>query len=714
MTRHTITSASQLIGSKKTRMLFMTALLTAFTWMPLSCNYLKADSDWLNLTTDQEKERYTIRFNDVAASELINFVSRISGKNFIYDPKQLDFKITIVSDDPVTAEEVLASLIQIMKANGISPGVEGNTILLYSGSEKGGVSSLPRLASAEDAEGLVTRIFNIKYADLDSIQKVLTTLATPMTNIASMPSTRHIIISDTAVNLHRIEELIRSLDQVDVSQDVEVYKVKYASITALKAFAEQVLLPFSNDPVSLIPNNNSNALFIVGSRQMIDRTVNILNVLDVPNELEIIAKARDARIQLSEKSTDPAKLLDPQINPEFYVYKLQYHQGDKILESLKQISTTMMAASTEQALDTQLLNSMNSLQWLDSTNSLIFTGSDSTLIKMKNLIHSLDTPVKQVFIEALIIDTSIQNAASFSVELGNSFQWDPARIGVSVGNYRSNGTIASSVSANAATSTFSPPTPAPTDFSVGVIGSAISHKGKLFSTIGSMITAVEGDSDSRVILNPKIITEDNVTCSFFVGETSRLKTGAVQNSGNNNVTSSNFEVINIGTTLKITPTISSDELITLEVSQETSQGLDTSTATDTSALVPISKTSRTQTRLHVPNKHFVILSGMIDSKTELRHTNVPILGSIPLLGWLFKSNSSSDNRRNLLFFIRPQVVRTNEEARLITQRHIDLVDQKKYLDSELENHVNLIHPKQSSPSQVNEVSITSPLENKKK
>jgi type III secretion protein C len=697
-------------GFKKTQLIFRIAVLIAIGSLALPVNGLKADSDWLSLATDEDQEKYTIRFNDVAASELINFVSRISGKNFIYDPKQIDFKVTIVSDEPVGAQEVLASLMQIMKANGFSATIEGDTILFYTADAKSQKSnhSLPRLATADTAEGVVTRIFNIKYASVDDVLNVVTTLATSDSNVAFIESSRHIIISDSAVNLERIAQLIESIDIMDATRDVEVYKVKYANMSALKSFAEQILTPLANDSFSLIPNLNSNSLFIIGSRQIIDKAVSILNTLDVPSELEIIAKARENRTLVVERTTDPAKLLDPQINPEFYVYKLQYHQGDSIMQSLRQISTAMISSDTEMAIDAQLLNSMNSLQWLEPTNSLIFTGNDATLIKMKNLVQSLDTPVKQVFIEALIIDTSIKNSHAFSVDFGTNFSWDPARVGATLGNFSSTN-LRSNVNTNHTAKSFEPPVSASSGFSTGVIGSAIGHNGNVFATIGALVTAVESDVDSKIVLNPKIITEDNVTCEFFVGEKSRLKTGAVQNSGNNNVTSSNFEVIGIGTTLKITPTISSDELITLQVEQETSTSLDTSQATDSSALVPISKTSTTKTRLHVPDQHFVILSGMIDSKKDDRFSKVPVLGSVPLLGWLFRSNSNSDDRRTLLFFIRPHVVRTLEEARQITQRHIDIVDQRKYLEKDMDENLQFTRKANTKITPPAEPVITAPL-----
>lgn len=654
-------------------------------------------SDWLSLDSGSAQDRYTIKFNDVAATEFINFASRICNKNFIYDPEQLKFKITIVSDEPASSEEVFSLLIQVLRLNGLTVTEEGSNYLVYSGVASSKAFSLPQMATdnSKVATGLVTKMFRLRYAPINLVEEVVTKLATDASRVASYAPTRQLIVSDSATNIERIGQLVTALDQMDNMQEIEIYKVKHSNLAAIKSFAEQVLTPIAgNEAVALIPNISANSLFIIGSRQLIDRTLNILAVLDVPSELEVIAKARDKSIAKGSLSVDPSLVLDSQINPEFYIYKLQFHRGEVIMRSLREISTTMTAISKEQALDPKLINSMQTLQWLETTNSLIFSGDDATIIKLRNIIQSLDTPVKQVFIEALIIDTSIAKASDFKIDLGSKFNWSQRRIGATLGNFRTGSSLNSEISANHSGQTYSAPSAAASDFSLGVIGSAISHHGQTFATIGSLLRAVQGDADTRIILNPKIITEDNVPCEFFVGQTTRVKTGIVQNSGNNNVTSSNFEMMDVGTQLKVTPTISNDELVTLEVVQETSATMDTGSASDSSALVPLTRTSRTKTRLHVPDQHFVILSGMIDNNFADKRSRVPILGSIPVLGFLFRSKEKSDQRRNLLFFIRPHIIKTPEEARMVTQRHKDMVEQKKMLPADFEKDLRLLKPVQ--------------------
>lgn len=680
-----------------------------------------AQTDWLNLGLDSQQERYTIKFNNVSAIEFMNFVTRISGKNFIYDASQVNFNITIASEEPASSEEVLSMLIQIVRMNGFTVNEEGSNILLYQAAVP--ISNLSRITTDAEpgATGLVTRVYRLRYAKPQNVVDIISKLATDPARVAMHQATKQIIVCDTVGNAERIATLIQTIDQIDSTMEIEIYKVKHSNLAALKSFADQIMAPFGKGGAStggassgasaggassgvagpsaagsltIIPNMNSNTLFLIGSRELIDRAIGVLGALDVPSELEALAKSHEKRTQQTALSMDPSRILDPQINPEFYIYKLQYHPGDQILATLTSIGGALNASGGSKSLDPPLLNAMQTLQWLPATNSIIFSGDDATIIKLRNLIQGLDTPVRQVFIEALILDTSISNANTFGVELANDFTWGSAKTGATISNMRpKNGSsIQSDVGTNFTNQTNLPPTPNPGNFTAGVIGSLVSHKGHVYGTIGALITAVQTDSDTRIVLNPKILTEDNSPCEFFVGQEVRIKSGLVQNSGNNNVTSSNFEIFDVGTRLKLTPTISTEDLITLDVQQETSSALDTSSASDSSALVPLTQTSRTTTRLHVPDRHFVILGGMIDDTLTKTNSRIPLLGSIPVLGVLFRSETKSSTRRNLLFFIRPHIVTTNEEANMLTSRYKDIVDQRKFIPKDIEKQLEFLRP----------------------
>lgn len=684
--------------------------LLFFTALPIEIE--ASPSKLLELSDHSSEPTYTIKFNDIEITEFVDYVGQISGKNFIYDQSQLNFRISIISEEPSTSSEIFSMLVQVLKLNQFSVSEEGKNILIYLSPEESTSKYLPKVVSNElsnthrSASGLMTRVFKIKYAQPAEIARIVASIATEPENVVIHNETRHVIVVDLVEKIERIADLIATIDQIGSLVEVEVYKVKHSNISALKSYTEKIMAPIAKGIVggagnitsekadsiedsgpditglSLIPNVSANALFVIGSRTMIDKTLNILRIIDVPSELEIIAKTRSE--QTNKKSTDPAEILDRQINPEFYIYKLQYHRGDQIVQSLKEIATAMISSSD--SLDPKLVFAFQTMQWISTTNSLIFSGDDASIIKIKNLIASLDTPVKQVFLEMLILDTSIGNALNFGVDLGANFTWTDKNISGSIGNIGSPGsTLNTSIADSHAARVASAPTALSQGFSMGVIGHALALNGNLYHTIGSMVRALQSDADTNVVMNPKIITEDNVTADFFVGSKTRVKTGIVDNSGTNNVTSSNFELLDIGTTIKVTPTISHDELITLVLEQEISTSLDASGASDSTALVPLTTTSRTSARMHVPDKKFLIIAGMIDETKKNAKTAIPCLGAIPVLGRAFSYEDGTDSKRNLLIFIRPTIVRTAEEARILTERHKDMIQSSHSLPQRMQD-----------------------------
>lgn len=671
----------------------------------------------LELPDSASEPTYTIKFNDIEITELIDYVGRISGKNFIYDQSQMGFRISIISEEPASAGEILSLLVQVLKLNAFSISEEGKNILIYRASEEISAKYLPKVVSRElnnehsQVSGLLTRIFKIKYAAPDEVARIITSIASNPDSVVIHNDTRHVIVVDLVEKVERIADLIASIDQLGSLVEVEVYKVKHSNISALKSYAEKIMAPIaegtlggtqaiSNDKtesldnasasvkgLSLIPNVSANAIFIIGSRTLIDKTLSILKIIDVPSELEIIAKTRKAAA--NNHSTDPADILDRQLNPEFYIYKLQYHRGDQIVKSLKEIAEAMI--SSNDSLDPKLVFSFQTMQWIETTNSLIFSGDDASIIKLKNLIASLDTPVKQVFLEMLILDTSIGNALNFGVDLGASFTWADKNISGSIGNIGSSGSsLNSDIASSHASQVAAAPSALSKGFSMGVIGHALALNGNLYHTIGSMVRALQSDSDTNVVMNPKIITEDNVTANFFVGSKTRVKTGIVDNSGSNNVTSSNYEMLDIGTTIKVTPTVSHDELITLVLEQEISTSLDSSGASDSTALVPLTTTSRTSARMHVPDKKFLVIAGMIEETKKNSKVAIPCLGAIPFIGRAFSYEDGTDTKRNLLIFIRPTIVRTPEEAAILTQRHKDIINQSHALPQRMQDDLGFM------------------------
>lgn len=401
----------------------------------------------------------------------------------------------------------------------------------------------------------------------------------------------------------------------------------------------------------------------------------------------------------------------------FFIYKLRYRKGDQIEVALRKIANSLQMTGTA---NIDLISTINSSQWIESSNSLIFTGPAPALAKIKELILEVDIPLRQVFIEMLILDTTITDSLSYGVDWINRFGG-----GSTTGEqaFLGNGNTGFINDANVPIQP--PPFPIAggsigsgtnfldvgglgNAFTAGVIGTHLTHGGTHFSTIGALVRAIHTDQKSNILLNPKIITEDNNTAEIFVGGTDRYKTQSITNDLGSLVTN-NFQFIDVGTTLRVTPLIGNDGIITLDIIQETTAaapGANSPLFTNNQDvnLVEVLTKTRSVTKVHVPDGFFVILSGMISDRESRSFSRIPCLGGIPLLGAACKRQDNSDDKRNLMLFIRPLIVDTEEDLEDITRRQQDVYNEKcKFRRSwnyEIDEGLNFLNVKPTDPDEI--------------
>lgn len=375
----------------------------------------------------------------------------------------------------------------------------------------------------------------------------------------------------------------------------------------------------------------------------------------------------------------------------FFIYKLRYRKGDNIEIALRKIGNSLQLTGTANA---DLISAINSSQWIESSNALIFTGTAIALEKVRELILEVDIPLRQVFIEMLILDTTIQDSLSYSVDWINRFgggttTGEQGFLEAAPGNIASTNQFVSASetifdAGSAVANTLASPFPVATGFlnsggfAAGVIGTHLTHNGTQFSSIGALVRAIHSDTKADIVLNPKIITEDNNPAEIFVGGTDRYKTQSITNDLGSLVTN-NFQFIDVGTTLRVTPLIGNNGIITLEIVQETTNEAGTANTGGNNQdvnLVPVLTKTRTVTKIHVPNGFFVVLSGMIKDNEVRSYSRIPCLGGIPILGAFGKAQSCVDSKRNLMLFIRPLIIESDNDFEDITKRQQDVYREK--------------------------------------
>ncbi len=372
---------------------------------------------------------------------------------------------------------------------------------------------------------------------------------------------------------------------------------------------------------------------------------------------------------------------------KFYIHKLQFRKGDMVQAAIQQIGTSLSQSAENNAA---LLATINSVQWLEESNSLVIAGPPAQIEKVRELILEIDTPLRQVFIEMLILDTTVDDALNYGVNWGSKFGGgdtagaqgfvtggNPLANALGIGG-RARVDGSSTGSLIPATPDASPLAGFEQGYTLGIIGRNIVHKcfGLEFSSIGALVEALHQLGTSNIVLNPKIVTEDNVPAEIFVGINTRFLTQSISNDQGSIVTS-NFEFRDVGTRMKVTPMLGPTNIITLEIEEEVSSIAPTTGGQTSAGLAnldpgPTTRKSNTKTRVHLPDGFFLILSGNINDDDRWTRYNVPCLGGIPYIGSAFSNVRKLDTKRNLLIFIRPKLIDTEEEMVNITRHQQDV------------------------------------------
>ena len=363
---------------------------------------------------------------------------------------------------------------------------------------------------------------------------------------------------------------------------------------------------------------------------------------------------------------------------KFQVHKLKFQNGKEIQTSLKKIGKSLETTGTS---NTELINAISTLEWIEPTNSLIYSGTNEAMIKLDELIETLDIPTKEVFIEMLIIETSVVNSLTFGTKLGfrhsNKSQagilgFQGATLNDSLDSLSTTPDASSLIGQD--------------NFTLGVIGKVLTHNNTCFSSLGALVNALHSDSDASIVMNPQIITENGSPAELFVGHTDQFPSSTISG-GDGNFITQNYEYKKVGARLKITPTIGNSDIITLDIDQELSSSDDTDNNDISDEVKTILSTRTTKTRVHVPNKYFLIISGMISEEKTRQKSRVPCLGAIPIASAAFSNTRRSEGKRNLMIFIRPHIVTTPEEMQELTRNKKHILEYRK--DRERSNNFEL-------------------------
>lgn len=615
-----------------------------------------------------ENNQISINFDNAPILEVIDVMSRVTGENFIIDPA-VKGTVTVIAPKRVPKDEAFGVFQSILELNGFSLVRIGNVTKVVptrSATQK----SIPVVSGREsvsvpDADKMLTQLIPIKYSDAQAIVGVITPLISRDANITAYANTNTIIVSDTAANIKRLLEIIEEIDVPGFEQTITIIPLLNAQADVLTQEILQALESGQGAPgVSVAPRTRRR----MPTRQPAAATTSQMQIIPDPrtNSLIVVANEYDTeQVRFLVRELDKPTPIEAN---NIHVYRLQNALAEDVASVLTNLAgqTAPAAAGAPAAAAAAQITGIRtfykevSIVADKTTNSIIITATPQDFAVIASVIDQLDVMRPQVLVETLIAEVSLD----FTRNLG--IQWlianpDNNNVGFAGVGESTGGSLASSLAGAVTSSTPVVATP-PAGLTLGYI-----NIDEDFLRAFIEMNAAESNADFNVLSAPHVLTLDNEKAVINVSQNVPFITQSVTEvvSAGASTTNEAFEYRDVGIILEITPHISPDRMVRLEINQEVNdvQTQFVSSATG-DALTEFKREANTT--VMVKDRHTLVLGGLMQDNDNVTVSKVPFLGDIPVIGWAFKKRSIEQRKTNLLIFITPSIVTNVAEAAELT------------------------------------------------
>jgi general secretion pathway protein D len=586
---------------------------------------------------------------------VIETIGKATGKNFIIDPR-VTGNMNIVSQTPVTKELAYEILLSTLRVHGFAAIEERGAIKIVPEADAKTSGSVMVPGAATKGDRIVTQVFALQNESAAQLATVLRPLVAQNNFIGAYPGNNTLVITDYASNVDRIRRIITAID-VPGSSDLQTIKLQYASAVDIANTMVRLLPEASANP----SNPGAPAKLSVGVEP---RTNSLIIRADSP---ALITRLRALVAQIDTPTA---------ANGNINVVYLKNAEATKIAETLRGLmggasaSTNSLSASNAVGTQPNLVSSSpapaSNIQAYAATNSLIITAPDHVYNALRSVIDKLDQRRAQVYVEALIVEVTSSVAAEFGI------QWQDLT-GVTRGgaqviggtNFGGSGTNIITGAQNIGT--------IGQGLNIGVVRGQVTLPGiGTVLNLGALARALENDQRANVLSTPNILTLDNEEAKIVVGQNVPFVTGSYTQS--TSIATNPFQTIerkDIGLTLRVTPQVAEGGAVKLKVFQEVSSVVPTSSTIRSADLIT-NKRSIENTVL-VDDGQTVVIGGLISDDAKNGDSRVPLLGDIPVIGNLFKYQTRSREKTNLMVFLRPLVIRDSKIAAQLTGSRYDYI-----------------------------------------
>lgn len=624
-----------------------------FILLAFALALIPVGSVWAAADGAADEVEITLDFQNVELVDMISTISELTGKNFVYDDG-VRGKVSIVSPRPVSIDEAYKLFTTVLNVKGftIIPSGKINKIVPTRSAKE---ANLPISDGRGLGEQFITRIIELKNLDASIVvDTILRPLMPKTSHVVAHAATNRVVITDSAANINRLVKIIRSLDRSWDGDQMEIVQLYFSDAEETAAVVMQILeggaavTPAVRGATAATLSKKASGQVIAYART---------NKLMLLGDANFVIQAKDIVAQLDER----ADLTRAGV----HVYYLEHAEAEGLSETLNRILSGVNKASAGQKAGNSKLFGDVSITADKPTNALIINATAEDYDGVKGLIGQLDIKRKQVFVEALILELSMQAVLDLGASLQGAVDTGSQSIVFGASNQRESGlgtfvpsdgseipnVLASAVEGILLGGLFNP------------ITTVINGKTVTVPALSALINLSQKDNDINVLSAPRILTLDNEEAEIVVGENVPIITSRSKDSNNNPINS--VERKDAALTLRFTPQITEGNLVRLKIYQEISSVVDG--VGDVNEVGPTFNTRKLSNSVVANDGKTVVLGGMFQNNRTETNSKVPLLGDIPFLGRLFRSSSTDEKKTSLLIFITPRVIRSSEDLEKITR-----------------------------------------------
>lgn len=610
----------------------------------------------------QQEDSFITNLSNLPLQEFIQNIEDMTGYNFVYKSEDIKGTVTIKSKSNLSKEDLLEIFYSTLAANNIVAVDKKNYIQLIPSTDVSKVNE--RVTTSGDQQraksvGLQTVVVKLNNYDVNNQQLYVTLdkMRSQYGSIQTIPGINAVVIKDNKYTIEKIMKFINILENEAGKYELHAVPVKNTSADAL-----------SKQLIAFYAELTKKGLTLGQPVISADATTNTLIIASTPEDMQKIQYFITQLDSATNNGMNQSK-----------VYKLKYASAKDVYSVINGVLAGVQLDKTKTAPSTMKVAFDN------ATNSIIAIGTDTDFKQIQDIVDRLDIERQQVYVEALILETDLSNQDSFGVEwlAGGATSTNPktgypSAAGFASGTNSKNGHL-NGILGEVSTGQPSSGGVLPGGYSLGIMGNIISYKGKTFPTISALVSAVVTDTGIEVLSSPQILTLDNEPAEIFVGEERPFTTSRNQSSEVRN-----YDYKKVGINLKITPHVSGDDQIILRVNQTISKLAQVLSSDDATLSATLQRATNTTVKLQ--DGEIMVISGLMANNAEYQNSRLPWLSRIPLIGWLFRSTTTTTDKQNMMVFITARLITSNGDAKMLLSQKINKTEQfNKEIYSGLKN-----------------------------